>query len=133
VASLSLVNMCVQVHYYNEVDLKKYFELNTQKMFDFFKKLTGKGNDYKMLIANGAVIVDVRTAEEFSAGHINGSKNIPLPTVKEKISDLKKSAKPIITVCRSGSRSAVAKSILSGAGIETYNGGAWDALKTKLL
>jgi phage shock protein E len=39
----------------------------------------------------------------------------------------------LITVCRSGSRSSMAKSILASAGIEVYNGGPWNSLEKKLL
>jgi len=45
---------------------------------------------------------------------------------------IKKLNKPIVTVCRSGNRSAIAKSIFLSAGIQAYNGGAWTALKRKL-
>jgi rhodanese-related sulfurtransferase len=38
----------------------------------------------------------------------------------------------VITVCRSGSRSGMAKSILKSAGIEVYNGGPWNVLKSKI-
>ncbi|OQP59036.1 hypothetical protein A4R26_21855 [Niastella populi] len=46
--------------------------------------------------------------------------------------DLKKKGKPIITCCRSGNRSGIAKGILSSAGIECYNGGAWNSLNNKI-
>jgi rhodanese-related sulfurtransferase len=40
--------------------------------------------------------------------------------------------KPIITVCRSGSRSGMAKRIIQSAGIEVYNGGPWNVLIEKI-
>jgi phage shock protein E len=40
--------------------------------------------------------------------------------------------KPVITVCRSGARSGMGKSILAAAGLEAYNGGPWDSLQNKL-
>jgi rhodanese-related sulfurtransferase len=45
---------------------------------------------------------------------------------------LKKAGKPVITVCRSGSRSGMAKAKLSSSGIEVYNGGGWQSLITKI-
>lgn len=96
------------------------------------KKLFGPGTDYKALVQAGAVIVDVRTQGEYKGGHINGSINVPLDTIQSKAAELKKKNKPIITVCRSGSRSGMAKSILAGAGVEVYNGGPWDSLQRKL-
>lgn len=101
-------------------------------MLGFIKKLFGPGTDFKSLVKNGAIIVDVRTSGEFNAGHIKGSINIPVDSIKSKISDLKKKGKPVITVCRSGARSGMAKGILSNSGIETYNGGPWNSLQGKL-
>ena len=76
-------------------------------------------------LLNGAIILDVRTAKEFDGGHIRGSKNISLHELKSKIELIRKWKKPVITVCFSGSRSRIAQSILSSAGIEAYNGGSW--------
>jgi rhodanese-related sulfurtransferase len=101
-------------------------------MLSFLKNLFKPAADFAKLLKEGAVIVDVRTKGEFQAGHIEGSKNIPLDGVKTQVQQLKKSGKPVITVCRSGNRSAMAKSILSSAGIEVYNGGAWTSLKRRL-
>lgn len=97
-----------------------------------FKKLFGPPVDFKALMQAGAVIVDVRTQGEYKGGHIKGSINIPLDTVRLKANELKKKNAPIITVCRSGSRSGMAKSMLASAGLEVYNGGAWDSLQRKI-
>ena len=83
-------------------------------------------------MSNGAVIVDVRSTGEFKAGHIPGSKNFPLDSIRSKVAELKKLNKPVITVCRSGARSGMAKSILKSAGLEVYNGGPWTSLKNKI-
>ncbi|MBI5371865.1 MAG: rhodanese-like domain-containing protein [Sphingobacteriales bacterium] len=102
-------------------------------MLSFLQKLFGGTPvDYKELIHNGAVIVDVRTPGEFKSGHINGSKNYPLDTIRGKVNDLKKLNKPVITVCLSGGRSSMAKNILKAAGIEVYNGGPWTSLRGKI-
>ena len=72
-------------------------------MFEFIKKIFGGSSvNYKELVNKGAVIVDVRSKAEYNAGHISGSKNIPLDTIRTKITELKKLNYPIITVCRSG-------------------------------
>lgn len=91
-----------------------------------FKKSSTK---IKNMIDEGALIIDVHTPLEFKNGHMQGSKNIPLDTLSSKIDDLKKLNKKIITVCRSGSRSATAKEMLASAGIDVCNGGAWQNLK----
>ena len=101
-------------------------------MFSFFKKLFGPGTDYKLLVQNGAVIIDVRSPQEFDNGHIKGSKNIPVNIIQRELNTIKKMGKPIITVCQSGARSGMAKGILKGAGIEVYNGGPWNVLIEKI-
>ena len=88
--------------------------------------------DFKELIKQGAVIVDVRTASEYNSGHIPGSLNIELEKVKASIQLLKKKNNPVITVCRSGNRSGVAVNLLKADGIEVYNGGAWNDLQKKI-
>jgi rhodanese-related sulfurtransferase len=103
-------------------------------MLGFLKKLFGgSSTDYRALMDKGAVIIDVRSAAEFRDGHIPGSRNIPLEQVGAKAAELKKAGKPVITVCRSGNRSGMAKAKLRAAGIdEVYNGGGWQSLITKI-
>jgi phage shock protein E len=101
-------------------------------MFEFLRNLFGPKADFKALVEAGAIILDVRTPHEYDAGHIKASKNVPLQTIQKAIPELKKSGKVVITVCRSGSRSGMAKSILKSAGIEAYNGGPWNVLRSKI-
>lgn len=102
-------------------------------MLTFIKRLFGgTAVNFKELVKTGAVIVDVRSTSEFKAGHIPGSKNYPLDNIRSKVAELKKMNKPVITVCRSGARSGMAKGVLKNAGIVTYNGGPWTSLKNKI-
>ena len=101
-------------------------------MFSFIKKLFGPGTDFRALHEAGAVIIDVRTPQEFDRGHIKGSKNIPVNIIQREVASIKKMNKPVITVCQSGARSGMAKSILKGAGVEVYNGGPWSSLRAKI-
>ena len=84
-----------------------------------------KKTDYKGLLDNGAVIVDVRNPGEFQNGCIPGSENIPLPKLGGRIKQIKSLDVPVICVCASGVRSASAKAQMKAAGIDAYNGGAW--------
>lgn len=76
--------------------------------------------------------MDVRSPAEFQVNHIDGSRNIPIERVSGKAAELKLLGKPVITVCKSGVRSGMVKSILASEGIETYNGGRWYHLEKKL-
>lgn len=92
----------------------------------------GPSVDYQALMQKGAIILDVRTKNEFQSGHIKGAVNIPVQTLGSNLSKLKKD-RPIITCCASGMRSASAKSILQSNGFnEVYNGGSWASLQSKL-
>lgn len=86
--------------------------------------------DFKMLLSNGATVIDVREPNEFSSGHIDGSINIPLSKLSENVPKLKD--KTIITCCASGVRSAMAKKILVSKGITAYNGGGWRGLQQEI-
>jgi len=93
----------------------------------------GPGVDYKQLIKEGAVIIDVRSKNEFIGGHIKGSINIPVDQLNENLHKLKDKNKIIITCCASGMRSASAKSILESRGFtRVYNGGGWFSLQNRL-
>ncbi len=102
-------------------------------MFSFIKKLFTPQPpvDYKQLLKDGAIIVDVRSKGEYQGGHIRGSVNIPLDTVQSNLKKLDKN-KVIITCCASGMRSGSAKSILNSNGFEAHNGGGWMSLKNKI-
>lgn len=79
-----------------------------------------------------AVVIDVRSIKEFSEGHILHAENIPLNGLKDQLPRLEKyKQRPVILVCRSGSRSRAAAGMLRKAGFEqVYNlrGGmlAWE-------
>ena len=85
-------------------------------------------DDLKNIIENGALIVDVRTGEEYKQGHIDGSLNIPLDEIGGAMSWLQKDV-PTVVVCASGNRSGQALMVLKANGFEkVYNGGAWTSL-----
>jgi rhodanese-related sulfurtransferase len=84
------------------------------------------------LLQRGALIVDVRTPQEYKAGHIKESINIPLDKIGGKVNDLKRKNKPIVTCCRSGARSGMAADQLRRAGIEVENGGPWNSVKAMM-
>ncbi|MES2126959.1 MAG: rhodanese-like domain-containing protein [Pseudomonadota bacterium] len=79
------------------------------------------------------VLLDVRDAAEFAAGHLRESKNIPLADLAARIGELEKSkSKTIVVLCQSGTRSDKAVRQLAAAGFEdvvSLDGGvaAWQA------
>lgn len=103
-------------------------------MLNILKQLLGLGPkvDYRSLAQNGAVILDVRTPAEFKSGHIKGAINIPVDKLQGSLAKVKAMNKPVIACCRSGSRSGMAVGILKKAGMEAYNGGPWNVLRSKI-
>tara|TARA_B110000444_G_C18431717_1_gene407163 strand:+ start:253 stop:603 length:351 start_codon:yes stop_codon:yes gene_type:complete len=102
-------------------------------LFFFIKKRYFDNTDYKAMIADGGIIIDVRSESEFYSGHIENSMNIPLPELASKLDDFKHKEQPIITCCASGMRSAGAAKIISAKGyLNVVNGGGWASLEEKL-
>jgi rhodanese-related sulfurtransferase len=64
--------------------------------------------------------VDVREDDEWSAGHISGARHIPLGELSGRLGELSKD-RPIVAVCRSGSRSAAAVRGLRQLGFDAEN------------
>ena len=65
------------------------------------------------------VVIDVCEPAEFAAGHVGGSRNIPLGELENKLAGaVKNKALPLILVCQSGARSARAVAIAKKLGYE---------------
>jgi hydroxyacylglutathione hydrolase len=70
------------------------------------------------LLADGEVtVLDVREKDERDEGYIAGSRHIPYRLVPAWIDELRE-AQPVVTICSSGSRAAIAASVLVAEGIE---------------
>ncbi|RSK39083.1 rhodanese-like domain-containing protein [Mangrovimonas spongiae] len=86
----------------------------------------------KTYLDNGAVILDVRTLQEYNNGHIDGSKHIPLNELNNRVDELKTLNKPLIVCCASGVRSTKAAKFLNLNNLDAINGGGWKSLESKL-
>jgi len=80
-----------------------------------------------------ATIIDVREPSEFAAGNVEGSINIPLGQVPEKVEEFKEMKKPLVLCCLSGGRSGQAVQFLAANGVEDiHNGGGWQEVVANL-
>lgn len=87
----------------------------------------------KTINKQSTTIVDVRTPEEYSEGHVSGAINIPLDQIPQRIQEFKEMQMPIVAYCRSGNRSGMAVSLLKQNGInEVSNGGGLDEMLQQL-
>lgn len=80
-------------------------------------------------VPDGAVVVDVRTPEEFAEGHLPGAVNHPLETLRQTARSLPKD-RPLVTYCKVGQRGYVAERLLRQMGftdVANLRGGYWAA------
>jgi rhodanese-related sulfurtransferase len=87
----------------------------------------GLGNTtVKEALRRGAIIIDVRTPQEFDQGKVPGSVNIPVERISINAERIKGMNKPVVFCCASGMRSGKAVSIMKGKGLkDVVNGGNW--------
>lgn len=87
----------------------------------------------QMINRGKTTVVDVRSTEEFAAGHLRDAKHIPLADLASRIGELEKSkSRSVIIVCQSGARADKAVRQLAAAGfndVVRLDGGiaAWQA------
>jgi len=84
-------------------------------------------DELEQLLADNAVeLLDVREADERDAGHIPGSRHLPYRTTRAAAEAGLLNGRPVVTICESGPRAAIAASVLQSAGIDArpvLNGG----------
>lgn len=90
---------------------------------------TVQWHELDTLVAGGASLVDVRTADEFAAGAVPGAVNVPLDELRDRVGELP--AGDLIVHCQVGQRGHTAVRLLAGLGRLAANldGGykTWDA------
>jgi len=71
-------------------------------------------------VKNGALIVDVRTPEEFKGKHVAGAINLPIEEIMKGHINLPKN-KEIVVYCRTGNRSSASAKVLTEQGWKVYD------------
>ncbi len=80
------------------------------------------------LKADGAVLVDVRSAAEFAVGSAPGTVNIPLAELGGRLAEIPRTV-PVVLCCASGTRSGMARlQLLKNGYRRVYNVGSWAKL-----
>ena len=72
----------------------------------------------RQAVEQGALLLDVRTPEEFADGHLDGAVNIPVQSLEERAAELPAKDRQLVVYCRSGARSARATSWLKAQGYQ---------------
>jgi rhodanese-related sulfurtransferase len=73
---------------------------------------TVTGAEAKALVQGGALLLDVRSPEEFAAGHLEGALNIPVDALASRLAEVGPKDRPVVVYCRSGVRSKKARALL---------------------
>ena len=112
-------------------DRKRRENIMLKKIKNKIKKKNNRGmeqpditmEELKKLEKKGAILIDVRSPQEYKEGHLNGAISLPEYEIKENVETILKNKKEIIIVyCSSGSRSKKAQKELIEMGYETvYN------------
>ena len=84
--------------------------------FDFLKGPDINQGVKEYSVTDGAVLLDVRTPDEYRQGHIPGSKNVPLQSISKVAGVIDNKSTPIFVRCLSGARSRQAAAILKQMG-----------------
>ena len=86
------------------------------ELFDVFKQANINDGLQEYRNTRGAVLLDVRTPDEYRQGHVPGSKSVPLQQLDKVNSIVKNKNIPLFVYCYSGSRSRQAVSVLQRMG-----------------
>ena len=87
-------------------------------------------SDVYDLLAAGEQVIDVRETIEYQAGHIDGTVNIPMSSIRQRLDELDKT-KPVYVHCRTGERSYNMTLMLQANGFDAKNiAGSYEFVKT---
>ena len=87
-------------------------------LFDFLKHTDINQGVAQFQQTSNAMLVDVRTPEEYREGHIPGSINVPLQQIEDIELEVAEKNTPLYVYCRSGARSRQATAMLQEMGYE---------------
>ena len=90
-------------------------------LFDLFKQVDINQGVEKFKAASEAVLLDVRTPQEYREGHIPDSKNVPLQQLDKVSAVVNNKNVPLFIYCYSGARSRQAAGMLQRMGYTNVN------------
>lgn len=80
-------------------------------------------------VERGALLLDVRTAQEYASGHLDGAVNIPIDQLERRLDEVGPTDREVVVYCEVGARSAYAATVLERAGygkvVDLGPMGAW--------
>jgi phage shock protein E len=91
------------------------------QMLRFGFRQEPSGAKARELVQSGAILLDVRSPQEFSGEHVTGALNIPVHELPRRIAELGPPSQTVVVYCHSGARSASAAGFLRQAGFHTVH------------
>lgn len=85
-------------------------------ILDLFKSTDINKELNRCRTTKGAILLDVRTEEEYRSGHIGGSRSIPVGKIENAVNLLHDRSAPVFVYCQSGNRARQAVSKLKKLG-----------------
>jgi rhodanese-related sulfurtransferase len=85
-------------------------------LYTRFSGVRVSGGEARERVAKGAMLLDVRSPEEFAGGHIDDAVSIPVQELAGRLDELGDKAGEIVVYCQSGGRSAMATRLLQSNG-----------------
>lgn len=82
---------------------------------------------HRQLVEQGALLLDVRTEQEFCQGHVLRALNIPVQELPQRLNEVGPTTRPVVVYCRSGGRSAAATQLLRQVGYQVKDIGPMSA------
>jgi rhodanese-related sulfurtransferase len=78
-------------------------------------------DDLAEVWADGALVIDVREADEYEQAHVPGARLVPLATVPQRLDEVADAGEPVYVICASGARSHRAAEFYRAKGIDAVN------------
>lgn len=77
--------------------------------------------DVHALVERGALLLDVRTPDEFQQGHLPAAVNVPVQELETRLAELGPRTRDVVVYCRSGRRSGQAAELLKANGFTSVH------------
>jgi hydroxyacylglutathione hydrolase len=75
-------------------------------------------DELERMLADGVAVLDVREKDERDRGYIPGTRHVPYRVVRQAAAEGLVNGGPVVTICETGARAAIAASVLQAAGVE---------------
>lgn len=105
-----------------------FADLKNVSTLGFYGYIADDNHVIQDYLTKECLIIDVRTPMEYHEGHAPDSELVQMHEIPMQVERFKQLNKPIVLVCRTGSRAEAVKNYLLRFGIDVVNAGPWQAV-----